>query len=164
MPSRQALDPIDGTKGELRVPSKQIEQDKERHQCPSHTHIALSALLLACATPGFLRNDQYAIALGLVEDGKVVLGVLGCPNLRVQGGEQEQGGDDARGCGFLAARGMGAYQFLLAPPTDKDEDDQVSQIKVSACRRDGGGARVKMGDGSEGAGGWRWHCGVLIPG
>ncbi len=29
----------------------------------------------------FLLCDQYAIALGLIEGGEVVLGVLGCPNL-----------------------------------------------------------------------------------
>ena len=33
-------------------------------------------------TKGFLRGDQYAIALGLIEHGEVILGVLGCPNLR----------------------------------------------------------------------------------
>jgi 3'(2'), 5'-bisphosphate nucleotidase len=32
-------------------------------------------------TKGFLRGDQYAIALGLIEHGSVRLGVLGCPNL-----------------------------------------------------------------------------------
>jgi 3'(2'), 5'-bisphosphate nucleotidase len=32
-------------------------------------------------TKGFLRGDQYAIALALVEEGEIVLGVLGCPNL-----------------------------------------------------------------------------------
>jgi 3'(2'), 5'-bisphosphate nucleotidase len=32
-------------------------------------------------TKGFLRGEQYAVALGLIEDGQVVLGVLGCPNL-----------------------------------------------------------------------------------
>jgi 3'(2'), 5'-bisphosphate nucleotidase len=32
-------------------------------------------------TKGFLRGDQYAIALALIEAGDVVLGVLGCPNL-----------------------------------------------------------------------------------
>jgi 3'(2'), 5'-bisphosphate nucleotidase len=32
-------------------------------------------------TKGFLRGDQYAIALALIEHGRVVLGVLGCPNL-----------------------------------------------------------------------------------
>ncbi|XP_024540678.1 PAP-specific phosphatase HAL2-like [Selaginella moellendorffii] len=31
-------------------------------------------------TLGFVRGDQYAIALGMIEDGRVVLGVLGCPN------------------------------------------------------------------------------------
>lgn len=31
-------------------------------------------------TLGFVRGDQYAVALALVEDGKVVIGVLGCPN------------------------------------------------------------------------------------
>ena len=32
-------------------------------------------------TKGFLRGEQYAVALALIEDGKVVLGVLGCPSL-----------------------------------------------------------------------------------
>lgn len=36
-------------------------------------------------TLGFVRGDQYAIALALVENGKVVVGVLGCPNMPVQG-------------------------------------------------------------------------------
>ncbi|KAL0305759.1 UNVERIFIED_CONTAM: PAP-specific phosphatase HAL2-like [Sesamum radiatum] len=31
-------------------------------------------------TLGFVRGDQYAIALALVENGEPVLGVLGCPN------------------------------------------------------------------------------------
>lgn len=32
-------------------------------------------------TKGFVRGDQYATALALIEDGEVVLGVLGCPRL-----------------------------------------------------------------------------------
>jgi 3'(2'), 5'-bisphosphate nucleotidase len=32
-------------------------------------------------TKGFLRGGQYAVALALIEDGRVVLAVLGCPNL-----------------------------------------------------------------------------------
>ncbi len=32
-------------------------------------------------TKGFLRGGQYAISLALIENGAVVLGVLGCPNL-----------------------------------------------------------------------------------
>ncbi len=31
-------------------------------------------------TKGFLRGEQYAVALALVENGRVVLGILGCPN------------------------------------------------------------------------------------
>ncbi|MEM9038286.1 MAG: 3'(2'),5'-bisphosphate nucleotidase [Actinomycetota bacterium] len=32
-------------------------------------------------TKGFLRGDQFAVALALIDEGQVVLGVLGCPNL-----------------------------------------------------------------------------------
>lgn len=32
-------------------------------------------------TKGFLRGEQYVVAVGLIENGTVVLGVLGCPNL-----------------------------------------------------------------------------------
>jgi 3'(2'), 5'-bisphosphate nucleotidase len=32
-------------------------------------------------TKGFLRGEQYAIALALIERGEVILGVLSCPNL-----------------------------------------------------------------------------------
>ncbi|XP_058084433.1 PAP-specific phosphatase HAL2-like [Magnolia sinica] len=31
-------------------------------------------------TLGFVRGDQYAIALAMIDEGEVVLGVLGCPN------------------------------------------------------------------------------------
>ena len=58
-------------------------------------------------TKGFLRGDQYAIALALVEDGMVRLGILACPNLY---------GDIAsplgeKGCLFLALRGKGSVQL-----------------------------------------------------
>ena len=34
-------------------------------------------------TKGFLRNQQYAIALGFIEDGTPTIGVMGCPNLPI---------------------------------------------------------------------------------
>src|SRR5262249_16139679 len=37
-------------------------------------------------TKGFLRREQYAIALALLENGRVEIGVLGCPNLPLDGG------------------------------------------------------------------------------
>ncbi|OUC13498.1 MAG: 3'(2'),5'-bisphosphate nucleotidase [Alkalinema sp. CACIAM 70d] len=36
-------------------------------------------------TKGFVRGDQYAIALALIESGQVQLGVLGCPALLLPG-------------------------------------------------------------------------------
>ena len=36
-------------------------------------------------TKGFLRGEQFAIALALVMDGRVSLGILGCPNLGADG-------------------------------------------------------------------------------
>ena len=53
-------------------------------------------------TKGFLRGDQYAVALGLIEDGEVVAGVLGCPNLPAS-----EGG--AVGSLFAAVRGEGGF-------------------------------------------------------
>ncbi len=41
-------------------------------------------------TKGFLRGEQYAIALALVEGGVPVLGVLGCPNFQMD--ETDRGG------------------------------------------------------------------------
>lgn len=35
-------------------------------------------------TKGYLRNDQYAVAISLIENGEVVVGVLGCPHLAFQ--------------------------------------------------------------------------------
>lgn len=55
-------------------------------------------------TKGFLRLDQYAVALALVEDGVPVLGVLGCPNLPVQADAPE----GERGCIFVGQPGQGA--------------------------------------------------------
>jgi 3'(2'), 5'-bisphosphate nucleotidase len=50
-------------------------------------------------TKGFLRGEQYAIALALIDDGAVVAGVLGCPNLVTPGG--------TRGALLVAVRGAG---------------------------------------------------------
>ncbi len=55
-------------------------------------------------TMGFLRGEQYASALALIEDGQVVLGVLCCPNLPVDARDP----DGPRGCLFIALKGQGA--------------------------------------------------------
>ena len=56
-------------------------------------------------TKGFLRGEQYAVALALLEGGEVQLGVLGCPNLPVDPDRP----DGPTGCVFVAVRGEGAF-------------------------------------------------------
>ncbi|MBN1334343.1 MAG: 3'(2'),5'-bisphosphate nucleotidase [Deltaproteobacteria bacterium] len=65
-------------------------------------------------TKGFLRHDQYAVALALVEDGRVVLGVLGCPNLPQVG----RAPSADTGCLFVAVRGQGAWSRSIDDPTE----------------------------------------------
>ncbi len=60
-------------------------------------------------TKGFLRGEQYAIALALIEKGRVQLGLLGCPNLHFQ----EDPFRTKKGCLFMALRGKGAIQMDL---------------------------------------------------
>jgi 3'(2'), 5'-bisphosphate nucleotidase len=55
-------------------------------------------------TKGFLRGEQYALALALIERGEVVLGVLGCPHVAIV---------DGRGALFVAERGHGAFMRPL---------------------------------------------------
>ena len=60
-------------------------------------------------TKGILRLDQYAVALALIEDGELVLGALGCPNLPVRADEP----DGDRGCLFISIRGQGSFMRAL---------------------------------------------------
>lgn len=67
-------------------------------------------------TKGFLRGGQYAVCLGLLVDGDVKVGVLGCPNLPVDDaapltadiGGEHQTDDEGRGVLFSAVQGHGA--------------------------------------------------------
>ncbi|KMS96773.1 hypothetical protein BVRB_8g199560 [Beta vulgaris subsp. vulgaris] len=70
-----------GIKGPI-IPLKKAEVLEAIRQCnfnggPSGRFWVLDPV---DGTLGFVRGDQYAVALALVEDGEVVLGVLGCPN------------------------------------------------------------------------------------
>lgn len=60
-------------------------------------------------TKGFLRGDQYAIALALIQNGHVQLGLMGCPNLYLR---KEQI-HDQKGCIFLASKRKGAFQIQM---------------------------------------------------
>jgi 3'(2'), 5'-bisphosphate nucleotidase len=62
-------------------------------------------------TKGFLRGQQYAIALALVAEGTPRLGVLGCPNLPVDSGAPLDTAD-ADGAMYLAVQGGGLEERL----------------------------------------------------
>jgi 3'(2'), 5'-bisphosphate nucleotidase len=71
-------------------------------------------------TKGFLRGGQYAIALALLEDGEVKVGVLGCPNLPVDdeapldaGIGENQTDEEGRGVIFSAVAGERAWSRPL---------------------------------------------------
>jgi 3'(2'), 5'-bisphosphate nucleotidase len=75
-------------------------------------------------TKGFLRGDQYAIALGLIEHGRVVLGVLGCPNL--------PNADGSRGAIFVGANESATMYTANAPdgvPVRVDDPDELSDAR-----------------------------------
>ncbi len=75
-------------------------------------------------TKGFLRGEQYAVALALIENGEVVLGVLGCPNLPVD----PQDPNSEKGCILFAVKGQGAFQ---APLSDIAAAISISTDSVS---------------------------------
>lgn len=70
-------------------------------------------------TKGFLRNDQYAVALALIENCAVQWGFLACPALA--------SGNDGQGEGsiFVAQRGYGARMLSL-------EGEDLGAVRVSS--------------------------------
>lgn len=73
-------------------------------------------------TKGYLRGGQYAVALALIEDGVVQLGVLGCPSLAAS-----CEATDGEGALIAAARGQGAWAMAF------DGADDFTRLSVSPC-------------------------------
>eukprot|EP00667_Euglena_gracilis_P008412 EG_transcript_8518 len=68
-------------------------------------------------TKGFLRGEQYAVCLALLEDGVVRVGVQGCPNLPTQPGSYEDPQwDGTPGALFYAIAGQGAFSEPMPAP------------------------------------------------
>jgi HAL2 family 3'(2'),5'-bisphosphate nucleotidase len=87
-------------------------------------------------TKGFLRKEQYAIALALIDHGQVVLGVLGCPNYAF---------DPVRSSGpgsiFYAVKGQGAFARSL----DTGKQREITTDNISE------GGRAKFCESVESA-------------
>ena len=82
-------------------------------------------------TKGFLRGDQYAVALALVVEGDVRVGVLGCPNLPFSIKVPQS----PRGCLFIAVKGAGAMMRGLENPETKsiDVSDVMRPAEAQFC-------------------------------
>lgn len=76
-------------------------------------------------TKGFLRGEQYAVALALIVDGQVAVAALACPNLPPAVGA----GLASPGVVFTAVRGQGAFALAL---DDEGGEGARSPIKASA--------------------------------
>ncbi len=73
-------------------------------------------------TKGFLRRDQFAIAIGIIRDGAPVAGVLGCPHLPVDPSDP----DGPKGVLFWGGPGIGAF----AEPLTGGTPEAVSVTEV----------------------------------
>ena len=76
-------------------------------------------------TKGFLRGEQYAVALALIVNGKVEVGLVACPNLK------DVGGSDGTVC--VAVRGHGAWTVPLSGG-DSTPSKVTSTTDSSAAR------------------------------
>ncbi len=75
-------------------------------------------------TKGFLRGDQYAIALALIEEGIVKLGLMACPNLYLDRDHR----NGKKGSVFLAVRGKGSFQMDMEGERGKRRMLSVSKV------------------------------------
>jgi 3'(2'), 5'-bisphosphate nucleotidase len=81
-------------------------------------------------TKGFLRGEQYAIALALVVDGQVVVAGLACPKLNLT---SRSGADSVpRGVVFTAVRGQGAF----AVPLDQEGANDLRSVPIRVSEND----------------------------
>lgn len=66
-------------------------------------------------TKGFLRGQQYAIALAYIERGTPVVGVMGCPNLPSSFGDPLDR-PDSHGCIYFTIAGQGLWMVHADKP------------------------------------------------
>ncbi|MFE4107444.1 3'(2'),5'-bisphosphate nucleotidase [Almyronema epifaneia] len=81
-------------------------------------------------TKGFLRGDQYAVALALIEAGDIKVGVLACPALEMSG---QQGvvlvAVRGQGTELLTMAGQPVKSVQVASPEDKERLRFVESVE-----------------------------------
>lgn len=106
-PENEAL--LEGVVGYLRQRQAQLEADQvcrwidHGNGRPADRFWTLDPI---DGTAGFLRGDQWVVALALIESGRVVLGALACPRLSAT---LEPSHDEGVGSLVLACRGEGSW-------------------------------------------------------
>ena len=76
-------------------------------------------------TQGFVRGHHYVVALALIVDGRVQIGVIGCPRQLLPDGSPESGTD--QGAVMWAVRGGGAFGESL-------DQRECVRLRVSTCQ------------------------------
>jgi len=91
-------------------------------------------------TKGFLRRDQFAVAIGLIRDGAAVAGVLGCPHL----GLDPDPDSGERGTLFWGGPEIGAFAEPIGGGTP--QAIEVSRIGDPSAVRVMGSVESSHGD------------------
>ncbi|TXG60394.1 hypothetical protein EZV62_014967 [Acer yangbiense] len=106
---------IDGSYGSITLSTEDVLKAIDSGKSEGGSHGRHWVLDPIDGTKGFVRGDQYAIALALLDEGKVVLGVLSCPNLPLASisSDYQHSADKEVGCLFFAKIGAGTYMQPL---------------------------------------------------
>jgi HAL2 family 3'(2'),5'-bisphosphate nucleotidase len=84
-------------------------------------------------TKGFLRNEQYAVALALVVDGEVVVAAMGCPNLPYDAEPGDATATGPLGVLFVAERDQGARMMPLFGATPDTVGEPIEAAAPSTA-------------------------------
>lgn len=87
-------------------------------------------------TKGFLRGGQYAVSLAFIENGQVVLGVLGCPNMSADFGRAFDN-PAVDGCVYYATLDGGSWYLpendLTRAPEQIHANEKIDLNALRVC-------------------------------
>jgi 3'(2'), 5'-bisphosphate nucleotidase len=112
--------------------------DQCNHDATAQEYWALDPI---DGTKGFLRGQQYAIALAYVKNGRVVLGVMGCPNLPADHAApldvRAWSDGNSNGLIYAATAGAGTWEYradgLNAKPRRVRASEYKPGMPIRAC-------------------------------
>lgn len=101
----------------------------------THRHWTLDPI---DGTKGFLRGDQFATAIALIQDGKVQIGGLGCPHLEKGSIENNFG----TGSLLIAGKNYGCWLRELFKGSDfyklkVSQNDEITQLRMLRSKESG---------------------------